>query len=132
MKSRNLKLRWLMCFYIIVLLSTTLEIANAAEEGAGEKSGKKIDQGVEKIEKKKERMNKNLDDANMTATIKAEILSDPLLKVSQIHVTTKNGVVELTGTVDSQQSIDRAVQIAKSLKTVKTVKNELKIQELKK
>jgi hyperosmotically inducible protein len=57
--------------------------------------------------------------------VKAEILSDPLLKVSQINVTTTNGVVKLSGTVDSQQGIDRATEIALSVKDVKSVENSL-------
>ncbi len=64
-------------------------------------------------------------DAAITAKIKAEILADPLLKVSQIEVTTTNGVVKLSGTVDSQESIDRAMEIARSLKDVKSVDNAL-------
>jgi len=52
-------------------------------------------------------------------------LSDPLLKVSQISVTTTNGVVKLSGTVDSQQGIDRATEIARSVKDVKSVENSL-------
>jgi hyperosmotically inducible protein len=47
--------------------------------------------------------------------MKAEILSDPPLKESQISVATTNGVVKLSGTVDSQQSIDRAMEIARSV-----------------
>jgi len=62
---------------------------------------------------------------NITAKVKAEILSDPLLKVSQINVTTTNGVVKLSGTVDSQQGIDRATEIALSVKDVKSVENSL-------
>ncbi len=63
--------------------------------------------------------------ASITAKIKAEILSDPLLKVSQISVTTTNGVVSLSGTVDSRQSVDRALEIARSVKSVKSVENGL-------
>jgi len=37
------------------------------------------------------------EDAAITAKIKAEILSDPLLKVSQINVIITNGVVKLSG-----------------------------------
>ena len=62
---------------------------------------------------------------NITAKIKAEILSAPLLKVSQISVTTTNGVVRLSGTVDSQQRIARATEIAGSAKDVNSVKNGL-------
>ena len=66
-----------------------------------------------------------LDDAAITAKVKADILNDPLLKVSQVEVTTTNGVVKLSGTVDSQESIDRAVEIARSHEDVKSVDNAL-------
>lgn len=69
-----------------------------------------------------------MDDSAITAKIKAGILSDPLLKVSQISVTTTNGVVNLSGVVDSQQSIDRAMEIARSNPNVKSVENSLVIQ----
>jgi len=40
-------------------------------------------------------------------------------------VTTTKGVVKLSGTVDSQQSINRAMEIARSVKDVKSVENGL-------
>jgi hyperosmotically inducible protein len=69
-----------------------------------------------------------MDDSAITAKIKAEILSDPLLKVSQINVTTTNNVVMLSGVVDSQQSIDRAMEIVRSVKNVKSVENNLVVK----
>lgn len=48
-----------------------------------------------------------------------------MLNVSQIEVTTTNGVVRLSGTVNSQQSIDRAMEIARSVKDVKSVDTAL-------
>jgi len=63
----------------------------------------------------------------ITARIEAGILSDPLLKVSQINVTT-NRVVTLSGVVDSQQSIDRAMEIARSVKDMKSVENGLVVK----
>jgi hyperosmotically inducible protein len=77
---------------------------------------------------KAKRAGEYMDDAAITAKIKAEILSDPLLKVSQINVTTTNGVVRLSGVVDSQQSIDRAMEIARSVKNVKSVENGLVVK----
>jgi len=70
-----------------------------------------------------------MDDAAITAKIKAEILSDPLLKVSQINVITTNGVVKLSGVVDSQQSIDRSQEIARSVKEVKSVESEIAVKD---
>ncbi|MGH8624719.1 MAG: BON domain-containing protein, partial [Gammaproteobacteria bacterium] len=69
-----------------------------------------------------------LDDAAITAKIKADILSEPLLKVAQINVTTVKGVVKLSGVVDSQQGIDRAEEIARSVKNVGSVENGLVVK----
>jgi hyperosmotically inducible protein len=70
-----------------------------------------------------------MDDSVITAKIKQDILSDPLLKASQIDVTTENGVVKLTGTVDSQQSVDRIKALAQSITDVKAVESELVVKE---
>jgi hyperosmotically inducible protein len=74
-----------------------------------------------------EKAGEYMDDSVITAKIKQDILGDPLLKSSQISVTTENGVVKLTGTVDSQQSIDRVKAIAQSVTDVKAVESELVI-----
>ena len=60
-----------------------------------------------------------------TASVKAAILNDPLLKVSQIKVTTVDGIVQLSGALDSQESINRAVEVAKNQTNVKSVQNDL-------
>lgn len=123
-------------FFIVFYLAFIFGLAGCQPEGTAEKAGQKIDKAAEstgqKIEKagetvaeKAEKAGEYMGDAAITAKIKAEILSDPLLKVSQIEVTTTNGVVKLSGTVDSQESIDRAMEIARSLKDVKSVDNAL-------
>jgi hyperosmotically inducible protein len=122
--------------FTVFFLSFVLGLAGCQQEGTAEKAGKKVDQAAEsagkKIEKageavveKVEKAGDYMDDSAITAKVKAEILSDPLLKVSQISVATTNGVVKLSGTVDSQQSIDRAMEIARSVKDVKSVENGL-------
>ena len=123
-------------FFIVFYLAFLFGLGGCQPEGTAEKAGQKIDKAAEstgqKIEKagetvaeKTEKAGEYLGDAAITAKIKAEILADPLLKVSQIEVTTTNGVVKLSGTVDSQESIDRAMEIARSLKDVKSVDNAL-------
>lgn len=123
-------------FFIVFYLALIFGLAGCKSEGTAEKAGQKIDKAIEstgqKIEKtgeaiamQAEKAGDYMDDAAITTKVKADILSDPLLKVSQIEVTTTNGVVKLSGTVDSQQSIDRAVEIARSLKDVKSVDNAL-------
>ena len=122
--------------FTVFFLSFVLVLAGCQQEGTAEKVGKKVDQAAEsagkKVEKageavveKVEKTGDYMDDPAITAKVKAEILSDPLLKVSQINVATTNGVVKLSGTVDSQQSIDRAMEIARSVKDVKSVENGL-------
>ena len=117
-------------------MSFVLAMVGCQQEGTAEKAGQKIDQAAEKAGKKIEgakeaavekvaEVEEYMDDSVITAKIKAEILSDPVLKVSQINVTTTNGVVSLSGTVESQQSIDRALEIARGIKDVKSVENGL-------
>ena len=126
-------------FVIVVLLSIFLGLSGCEQKGSAEKAGEKIDQAVEKvgekIESTKETIGNNvektgdyLDDTAITAKIKAGILGDPLLKVTQINVITTNGVVTLNGVVDSQQSIDRAMEIAQSVNEVKSIENNLVVK----
>ena len=126
-------------FFIVFPLAFALGFAGCQQEWSAEKAGRKIDQAAKKAGEKTEEARKTLgkkakraeeyvDDSVITAKIKAEILSDPLLKVSQINVTTVNGVVKLSGLVDSQQSSDRAIKIAHSVKNVRSVKNGLVVK----
>ena len=123
-------------FFIVFYLVFIFGLAGCQPEGTAEKAGQKVDKAVEStsqniaktgdaVANKAEQAGEYLGDAAITAKIKTEILSDPLLKVSQIEVTTTDGVVRLSGTVDSQQSIDRATEIARSHKEVKSVDNAL-------
>jgi BON domain len=50
---------------------------------------------------------------------------DPMLKVGQISVESHKGVVRLSGFVDSSQAGTRAVELARSVKGVKSVENSL-------
>jgi osmotically-inducible protein OsmY len=66
-----------------------------------------------------------IDDTVITTKVKAAILDDPNLKVLQISVETLKGVVQLSGFVDSRQSISKAGEVARSVPGVKSVKNDL-------
>jgi hyperosmotically inducible periplasmic protein len=136
-RERRLKMKLLYRgLFILFCLVFVFGLAGCQQEGTAEKAGQKVDQAAEsagkKVEKvgeavveKVEKTGEYMEDSTITAKIKAEILSDPLLKVSEINVTTTNGVVKLSGKVDSQQSIDRAMEIARSVKDVKSVENDL-------
>ena len=68
------------------------------------------------------------DDSTITAKVKAAILGDPELKVLQINVETFKGVVQLSGFVNSPQAVTRAVEVARSVSGVKSVKNNLLVK----
>ena len=66
-------------------------------------------------------------DTATTSEIKAKLLADDIVVPSRkVKVETTDGVVQLSGTVDSQAQSDRAESIAKAVDGVKSVKNDLK------
>ena len=120
----------------VTCLAIVLAMTACQQEGTAEKAGKQIDQAAAKAGKdlqnteaavsaKAESTGECIDDLVITATIKKALLSDDLLKASQIEVTTVNGVVKLSGTLASEQLIGRAIELANSQKNVKSVQNEL-------
>ena len=66
-----------------------------------------------------------VDDSAITAKVKAAIFNEPSLKVFQINVETFKGDVQLSGFVDSSQSVSKAGEVARSVKGVRSVKNNL-------
>ena len=69
-----------------------------------------------------------IDDAVITTKVKAEIFEEPGLKSAEINVETFKGVVQLSGFVSSQANIDKAVQVARAVKGVKSVKNDMRVK----
>jgi osmotically-inducible protein OsmY len=69
-----------------------------------------------------------LDDSWITTKVKTAILNEPSLKVMQINVETYKGVVQLSGFVDSAASQAKAVEIARSVQGVTSVKNDLQLR----
>jgi hyperosmotically inducible protein len=68
-----------------------------------------------------------IDDATISTEVKAKLVADKLSNLTQIGVGTRNGVVTLTGTVDSLERQSRAVQIAGSVKGVRTVVSNIQV-----
>jgi hyperosmotically inducible protein len=113
-----------------------VERSTDASKGALEKAGERLDQAAQKAEQKIDNakesvVNKSetaggyIDDSVITVTVKAALLNEGILKASHIEVTTVNGVVKLTGTVDSEPSLGKALEVASSQKNVKSVQTEL-------
>ena len=76
----------------------------------------------------KEGTGEYLDNAVITAKVKAAIFDEPTLKSAEINVETFKGVVQLSGFVSSQANIDKAVEITRKIKGVKSVKNDMKLK----
>ncbi|NOT11294.1 MAG: BON domain-containing protein [Methylococcaceae bacterium] len=65
------------------------------------------------------------DNSALTTKVKATILGDSKLKVFQINVKSYKGVVQLSGFVDSPGAVERAVELTRKIKGVKSVNNSL-------
>ncbi|MBI5463220.1 MAG: BON domain-containing protein [Gammaproteobacteria bacterium] len=66
-----------------------------------------------------------IDDGAITTKVKSAFVSDPQVNALSINVTTFKGTVQLSGFADSQQAIDRAVELARKVEGVKAVKNDI-------
>jgi len=67
-----------------------------------------------------------VDDSVITSKVKAAIYNEPTLKSAEINVETFKGVVQLSGFVNSQSDINRAVEVARGVKGVKSVKDDMR------
>jgi len=96
-----------LAFFAVVLLATLLGCAGTATtESTGE----------------------YVDDTVITTNVKAAIFNEPTLKSAEIKVETFKGVVQLSGFVSSNASIDKAVTIARGVKGVSSVKNDMRLK----
>jgi len=77
---------------------------------------------------KQEGMGEYVDDSIVTSKVKAAVFSEPSLKSAEINVETFKGVVQLSGFVESQADIDKALEVARSVKGVTSVKNDMRLK----
>lgn len=94
-------------FSIILLLGSFLGCASTPkQEGTGE----------------------YIDDSVITAKVKVAIFAEDSLKSSEITVETFKGIVQLSGFVSSQADINKAVAVARTVKGVISVKNDMLVK----
>ncbi len=67
------------------------------------------------------------DDTTVTAKVKNALGEDPVVKARKIDVDTLEGIVILTGVVETEEEVKRAVEIARGVAGVKEVKNNLQV-----
>ena len=70
-----------------------------------------------------------VDDGIVTAGVKAALLADEKVKSLDIAVVTRKGEVQLSGFVDGQSQMDRAVMIATAVEGVTSVSNVMSIKK---
>jgi hyperosmotically inducible protein len=100
MKKRNIMIR---CVVLLILVTLVACASTRTHESAGE----------------------YVDDSVITTKVKTLLANDDFFKSFQISVETYKGIVQLSGFVNSQQAVDQAGQIARSVQGVNSVKNNL-------
>ncbi|MDI1257979.1 BON domain-containing protein [Aquabacterium sp.] len=73
-------------------------------------------------------MGEYIDDAAITTKIKAKFVDAKSVDAASIKVETLNGTVMLSGFAKSQNEKDSAAAIAREVKGVKSVKNEIAVR----
>ena len=104
MKKRNTAIR---CFVLLMLIAT---FAACASTYTRESTGEYVDDSV------------------ITTKVKSLLANDDFFKSFQISVETYRGTVQLSGFVNSQQAVNKAGEIARSVQGVKSVKNNLNVK----
>ena len=69
-----------------------------------------------------------VEDTVITTKVKAVILNEPSLKSREINVETFKGIVQLSGFVSSEADAMRAVEVARTVKGVMSVKNDMRVK----
>jgi len=77
---------------------------------------------------KQEGTGEYVDDSVITTKVKAAILNEPTLSSAEINVETFKGEVQLSGFVNSSADISKAVEVARGVKGVNSVKNDMRLK----
>ena len=77
---------------------------------------------------KQEGTGEYIDDTVITGKVKAALFDDPMTKATEINVETFKGSVQLSGFVASQAAANRAVEVARGVRGVTSVKNDMRVK----
>ena len=67
-------------------------------------------------------------DSWITTKVKAVLVEDSLVRATEVNVETFKGAVQLSGFVSSNAAMDQAVRLARSIKGVTSVKNDMRLK----
>jgi hypothetical protein len=77
---------------------------------------------------KQEGTGEYVDDTVISTKVRSALLGEPNLKSAEINVETFKGIVQLSGFVTSRADITKAVEVARSVNGVKSVKNDMRLR----
>jgi len=101
------KSKWMTALFAAVMLTSVVGCASTSkQEGTGE----------------------YVDDSWITTKVKAAFVKDKTLSASEINVETFKGTVQLSGFVKDKEDIPHATSVARDVKGVKAVKNDLHVK----
>jgi osmotically-inducible protein OsmY len=104
---KNLNLKSYTAFFTMFVFALMLGCApTAKQEGTGE----------------------YIDDSVITTKVKAAFVKDPDLSAAEINVETYKGIVQLSGFVKQSTDVGKAGTVARGVKGVKSVKNDLLVR----
>jgi len=69
-----------------------------------------------------------IDDTVVTTKVKSALFADPDIKSFDLKVETRKGAVQLSGFVDNQAQIDRAITATRAVEGVKSVDNSISLK----
>jgi osmotically-inducible protein OsmY len=99
-----------------------------ATVATGQEVGDKTEDAAQATAEAGKELAKATDDATMTSAVKMKFARDKTVDAFDINVDTKNGNVTLTGTVNTKAEADRAIELARSVEGVKSVKSNLTLK----
>jgi osmotically-inducible protein OsmY len=103
----NYFIRLVSAFFLTLTLLTAAGCASTAKtEGTGE----------------------YVDDSIVTTKVKAALVQDDNVSAAEVNVETFKGVVQLSGFVKSRAAMNRAIEVARGVSGVKSVKNAMQLK----
>lgn len=96
--------KWIATFFATIFLVTLMGCASTSNQAG---------------------MGEYVDDTLVTAKVKAAILAEPTLSAAEINVETFKGVVQLSGFVKTRDEVKKATDVAREVKGVMSVKNDI-------
>jgi hyperosmotically inducible periplasmic protein len=108
--------------------STTTVAPSTTASNAMSATGNAMSNAASSTERAMDKAGDKIGDAAITGKVKSALIADPDVKALQIDVDTKDNVVTLNGTADSQAHADKAVTVAKGVDGVKSVDSKLTVK----